>query len=476
MNRYSSIRPLAVIALAALAACDGGSAPTEVMTPVPPDVVAERPNHVPPPALYDSVYVEATITCNATRSPATISCSTPQAPAAGPWNVGGKGTHVRAMAASPSYSAGVFQMSLRFRNLLVNRMGTADGTMNTGIMAFVMANPTTTSGTGTVTVTNHDSTGTFTAANQKYFFYDTVLAMNDSSMARLWQFSMPATVNAFQFKVYLSSPLLPVLVFDREVAGNRDIYRVNLDGTDLTRLTTQAGTDMDPTAANGRVVWVSYRNANAELYAMGLHGGAQYRLTVTASVNETAPALSLDGTRLAYASNVSGVDKIWIGTFGGTTLTNGAPVTGSMPNAIENSPAWDGSTRILYTSTVGATSDLYFYVPGNAAATLYGVSSTTSPDVEPAMSHSGQRVLWATTRDAGDTEIYLRNGNSTSRVTNRVGVDAQPTFLADGKMVWVEEGSPTILRWRTVSPVTNGTVPYGGAESVRNPYGVPLHQ
>jgi hypothetical protein len=42
-------------------------------------------------------------------------------------------------------------------------------------------------------------------------------------------------------------------------------------------------------------------------------------------------------------------------------------------------------------------------------------------------------------------------------------------------MVWVEEGSPTVLRWATSSPAASGTIPYGSG-SARNPYGVPLHQ
>jgi hypothetical protein len=469
MKSYATLRTLGVLALTALAACSDG-APTGVITP-PPTPGVDRPDHVPPPALFDSVYVEATITCNGTRSPATLSCSTPQSPT----TFGGKGTHVRVFTDSVSYSAGLFQFRMRFRNMLVNRMGTADGPTTDGIMAFVTAPPTTTGGSGVVAVTDADSIGTFTAANQPYMYYDTLVASGDTTMWRRWKLNVPGTVNSFQLKVYLSAPLLPVIVFDKETGGNRDIWRANLDGTDLVQLTTQAGTDMDPTAANGRVVWVSYRNGNAELYSMALTGGGQSRLTVTTTVNETAPALALNGTKLAYVSDASGVSKVWIGDFTGTTLTNGAAVTNSLGNVIENGPAWDRSTRILYTGTAGATSDLYFYTPGNAAPTLNTISSTTAADVEPAFSHDGIRYLWATTRDAGDTEVYWRQGTTTLRQTTHVGVDAQPTFLSDFKMVWVEEGSPTILRWGTYNPTTTGTIPTG-AGSARNPYGVPLHQ
>ena len=476
MNRYATVRALCALGLAALAACDGGSAPTETVTPVPPDVVTERPNHVPPAALYDSVYAEATITCNATVSPTvTFSCGSPQAPAGGPWPIGGKGTHVRLINNGPGFNAGtrLFQVPIRFQNLLVNRMGTADGTTRTGIMAFVSQGPTITGGSGAaVTLLNADSTGTFTAANQRYFFYDTTLAVNQSTLTRMWQFNVPTGVTAFQFKVYISAPLLPVIVFDKEDGGNREIYRVALDGSDLTAIATYPGVDMDPTVANSRVVFVSYRNGNADLFSVSLMGGAVTQLTNTLSVNETAPALSHDGTKLVYVSDASGVAKLWMANANGT---NGAPLTAaySPPNAVENGPAWDRSNRVAFVSTNGASPDVFYFTPGGAAPVNVGANSLFA-EVEPAVSHHGLRIALASNRD-GDTEIYVRE-SGTARITNRVGVDAQPTFLHDYKLLWMEHGAGNpVLRWRASLSAATGTIPVATG-IVRNPYGVPLHQ
>jgi Tol biopolymer transport system component len=478
MNSLAKFRALAALALATLAACaDGG--PTDLTNPPPPpEVNPERPNHVPPPALFDSVYAEAVLTCNATVSPASIACGSPQGPAAGPFTVGGKGTHVRMITASPSYNAttDIFQANARFQNLMVNRMGTADGPTTRGLMAFVMAAPVTTGGSGTVTVNNADSTGTFTAANQPYFFYDTVLAVNQATVNRLWRFNVPGGVTSFQFKVYISAPLLPIVVFDKDDAGNRDIWRVALDGSDLVRLTNTAGPDVDPTVANGRVVFVGYRAANAELYSVSLMGGSVTRLTITPTVNETAPAVSLDGTKLAFVSDAGSVAKIWMGAFDGTTLTNMAPVTGSFStlNAIENAPAWDRSSRIAFVTTIGPTSDIFYYTIGGGLPTDANINSDVAPDVEPTFTHNGLRIAWTTTRDGGDAEIYLRQ-TSTVRATTRAGVDAQPTYLSDNKLVWVEDGTPSVLRWANPGVTVTGTIPYGSG-SARNPYGVPLHQ
>jgi Tol biopolymer transport system component len=476
MNRYATVRALCALAVAALAACADGAAPTDLVTPPPPDVVTERPNHVPPPMLYDTiVYPEATITCNATVSPSvTFSCGSPQAPSTGPWPIGGKGTHVRLINTGPGWNAGtrIFQVPIRFQNLLVNRMGTPDGTTQTGLMAFVADGPTITGGSGAaVTVHNEDSTGVFTAANQPYFFYDTMLAVSQSTLSRMWQFHVPAGVTAFQFKVYISAPLLPVIVFDKEDGGNREIYRVALDGSDFAAVATFPGVDMDPTVANGRVVFVSYRNGNADLFSVSLLGGMVTQLTNTPSVNETAPALSHDGTKLVYVSDASGVAKLWIAN---ANATNAAPLTSSFSpgNAVENAPAWDRSLKVAFVSTNGPSADIYTYTPGGLPPVDPGTNSLFA-DVEPAVSHNGLRIALATNRD-GDTEIYVRQ-SGTARITTRVGVDAQPTFLSDYKLLWVENGATPVLRWRSSTDASTGTIPIATG-IVRNPYGVPLHQ
>src|SRR5215213_8551231 len=80
----------------------------------------------------------------------------------------------------------------------------------------------------------------------------------------------------------------PVVVFDRVTGGNRDIWKVDLDGQNLVQLTTDPGDDQDPTVVKGTVVFVSYRAGNAELYTLPLAGGGTTRLTTT-SRDETTP-------------------------------------------------------------------------------------------------------------------------------------------------------------------------------------------
>jgi hypothetical protein len=99
-----------------------------------------------------------------------------------------------------------YQMEVRVRNLIPQSLGTTDGTTldPNGVRVFLQAGPNVKTGTGNVTLAS-DGVGTFTASNQQYFQYNQVLDQFETSSARTWQFTMPATVTAFSFTAYVSA-------------------------------------------------------------------------------------------------------------------------------------------------------------------------------------------------------------------------------------------------------------------------------
>ena len=106
----------------------------------------------------------------------------------------------------------------------------------------------------------------------------------------------------------------PTIVFamhDVDASGNLgdyDIYRASLDGQQLTRLTSATADNDEPTVANGVVVFTSYRDGYPALYRVSLTGGAESRLPgLTGSAFQ--PALSVDGSHLAFIAPDSGDDK-----------------------------------------------------------------------------------------------------------------------------------------------------------------------
>jgi hypothetical protein len=270
--------------------------------------------------------------------------------------------------------------------------------------------------------------------------------------------------NSASASVEVGAP--PMLGFDRAAEGNRDLWKVALDGEDLERLTTDAGDDSDPSATAGEIVFVSYRAGNAELYAMPVAGGESRRLTTT-SAAELDPTLSPDGAHVAYTSNVAGVSRVWL-----LTIASGdraaIPVQ-SAANDIHASPSWrPASDEIAFVTTAAGSADIHL------ASTTTGVSQplVTGPfaDVEPAWDPTGTKLAFVSNRE-GDTELYLLDiaTDDIVRLTERPGSDAQPAWLPDGRIVYsATDGAVTHLRWLDpAEPSRSFEIPTGGSGAAR---------
>jgi Tol biopolymer transport system component len=252
----------------------------------------------------------------------------------------------------------------------------------------------------------------------------------------------------------------PVVLFDWMRDGNRDIYRATLETLDTLRLTTDPGDDQHPTAGGGNIVFTSYRAGNGELYSIPERGGTARRLTNT-STNETQPALSRDGSRLAFISDESGSPKLWIAGGNGEAAQRATPAFG-FPGSAEASPSWSPSgDRLVFVATSNGSADLFTLVPGASPETLVDDSLA---DVEPSWSADGRQVAFVSDRD-GDAELYVVDVQTRQvrRLTNRPGIDAQPSWLADGRIVYTAwEGAIQHLRWLDpADPARTGEVNLG---------------
>ncbi len=270
--------------------------------------------------------------------------------------------------------------------------------------------------------------------------------------ARPWSL-IPAIVVALAGCSSLESrPSVTVpIIFDWSLDGVRSIYRASLDGLDTERLTSGAADDEHPSERNGLVVFASYRVGHAELYAVAATGGTLERLTTT-TANETEPALSPDGTEIAYlsdVSDVSGVTKLWLcgsDGSGGHALTAGF----GFPGSIEASPSWSPTgDSLVFVSTANGSANLF--VLDLAGGTPTPLLSDSSADVEPAWSPDGTEIAFASDRSAGGaTNLYMLNvaTRAITELTTGPGPDGQPAWLPDGRIVYTSfAGTSATLRW-----------------------------
>jgi TolB protein len=240
----------------------------------------------------------------------------------------------------------------------------------------------------------------------------------------------------------------PVIVFEWLRDGNRDIYRAGLDGRDTVRLTTDPGDDQHPTVGGPTVVFTSYGDGNGELYAVDAAGGPARRLTATTD-NETEPALSRSGNELAFISDAGGTPKLWISSPDGGNPQRLVSGSFGFPGSPEVSPSWSpAGDRLVFVATPNGSADLFVVAatPGSAPRALVTGSGA---DLQPAWSPGGDDVAFVSDRD-GDVELYLVSVESgvVRRLTDRPGIDAEPAWLPDGRLVftaWVD-GTPR-LRW-----------------------------
>jgi Tol biopolymer transport system component len=241
----------------------------------------------------------------------------------------------------------------------------------------------------------------------------------------------------------------PTIVFDLQDsggAGNRDVYRMTLDGAELTRLSSGTGDNEEATATADEVIFTSYRDGYAALYAVAPTGGTETRLSA-APVPASQPALSPDGTRLAFISPSGGFDRLWTSVSDGSQA---AVVVGSeaFNSALQANPAWSpaGDTLAVMSTQFGNPA-LVRIAPGGGIEVPLTLDTAT--DLSPVWSPDGQTIAFASTRDGGLGVFLLAvlNG-AVAPVTPAAGADGEPAWLSDGRIVYTSNLSgATQLRW-----------------------------
>lgn len=158
-------------------------------------------------------------------SAAGISCASARPRLGGASGViyGGQNTFVRLSSSNAGYNPGteIFSVDVTVQNLMNESIGTPDGVTPDaeGIRVFFQQQPTSTSGPGDVTVANADGTAFFTAADQPFFTYAQILDKDEVSTSKTWQFSKPATVETFTFKVLIETDVQYLLVLNEVLAN-----------------------------------------------------------------------------------------------------------------------------------------------------------------------------------------------------------------------------------------------------------------
>lgn len=280
---------------------------------------------------------ELGMTCEVTVASGAMTCDSPSLRASpglalnviagGPQN-----RYVTLASTGTAYSAGTqaFTSSVTVRNRMAQPIGTPDGTTvdPDGTRVFFSGGPTVTSGTGTVSVVG-DGTATFTASNQPYYQYSGVLTPGSTSSPKTWTFVVPNSVNAFNFRVMVSTKmpheagvLRWEVVSPPASAASTDLYAVTTAGGEVWA-SGSGGKILHYTDAGG---WVEQLSGST-----GSNGlpGPIYSLHIWSSAIDGLVGMAVggdgQGIRLYYA------DGAWTRQTSGTSTLQSVVAVGQEP-------------------------------------------------------------------------------------------------------------------------------------------------
>jgi uncharacterized repeat protein (TIGR01451 family) len=231
------------------------------------------------------------------------------------------------------------------------------------------------------------------------------------------------------------------IAYSSVMGGNQDIYLMDADGTNQTRLTTDPSSDIQPAwSPDGtKIAFVSGRFGDNQIYVMNADGSNQTRLTGSIRYSG-APKWSPDGTKIVFASGRDENSEIYVMNADGSgqvNLTNN-PADDSWPDW---SP--DG-TRIAFMSIRPGDNTYEIYVMNADGSGVHNITNNLTVDEYPAWSPDGTKIVFGSFRNEG-MGLYLMNADGSNQ-TQIPGTDNYdfywPTWSPDGTKVLVSNNYP----------------------------------
>jgi len=265
-----------------------------------------------------------------------------------------------------------------------------------------------------------------------------------------------------------------VFVSDRD--GNAEIYSCNGDGSNIRRLTNNAATDDQPAWSpdGSHIAFVSDRTGQSEIYIMNADGSNVVRRTFSGSYPRN-PAWSSDGARIAYSSISNG---------GGSNISVVGAMSGS-PSVLFEDPhiralSWspDG-TKLALVSDRFAYDFVWDIFTINADGTNFTALTDDIFDhfdyLSPSWSPGGTKIavmirqeinIGATPAPQYNTQIGVMtpDGNGITAIISGTAPKTRTSWSPDGTMIAYTSlsGSRTDISWVSADGSASGTIVTNG--------------
>jgi len=259
---------------------------------------------------------------------------------------------------------------------------------------------------------------------------------------------VPATPTFTPFPLHLGDPQVAASLEEQGVLllalrdGNQvHFFAYHPDLLPLTRLTNTPWDTIDPALSpdGTRLAFSSRQNGYWDLYLLDLRSGEVTRITDTPEYEGT-PSWSPDGQWLAYSAYVNNNLDVYLRSLTDPSLT---PIRLTDDPAADSQPSWSpGGRQIAFVSTRTGDAEIWVADLDRTEGRFTNISQKpAAQDLFPVWSHDGQQLAWATDQ-TGDRLLRLWDYRIKQASDSSGGTGDQPAWSPDDRILFSAVSAP----------------------------------